>query len=288
MGKQGKRKGRKRAGLVVLCAVAAVLAVCAAVYFLVFDTLDFVTDSAYSAVLPFRNMLVLRLQCAFRGIRLHVVGLEDLVYENPGLFGPRLAALKGDYVLLTPVAAAAALDTGTDVSALLPDSVVLAVGPLSGRTAFDVTLVSDEASGWNAAASKLASELSTMSQNAALVYDSSVYFDIQNITGSFASGRLSVFYNDGSRRLFNSETASSLESQSVVVALCPHLTGLADMVRSAASVSWVVDYRFCNAVPADNLYGVVIPDFRSVLDMLKDCRKGMRTTVGLSYVYEKR
>ena len=289
MDRQGRGKAKKkRTGLVVLCVVAAVLAACAAVYFLVFDSLVFVTDSAYSAVIPVKDMLILRLNCALKGIRLHVVRIKDSVYEYPAMFAPELAGLKGDYVLLTPVAAATALDSGTDVSALLPDSVVIAIGPESGRVAFDVTLVSDDASGWKAAAAKVASELSPMSQNAALVYDSSVNFDIRNITEAFASGRLSVFHNDGSKRLFNSETATALASQSIVVALCPHLTGLADMVRSASTVSWIVDYRFRNAVPADNLYGVVAPDFKSVPGMLKDMQKGSRTTMELGYVYEKK
>ena len=58
MDRQGRGKAKKkRTGLVVLCVVAAVLAACAAVYFLVFDSLVFVTDSAYSAVISVKLII---------------------------------------------------------------------------------------------------------------------------------------------------------------------------------------------------------------------------------------
>ena len=289
MGKRKEKQGKKgRAGLVVLIIALVLAASCAALYFLAFDTLVFVTDSAYSLVVPSKDIFSLRLHCAAKGMRLKVVKLGDIVYENPGTFASAVSGIRGDYVILTPLVAEQALRTSTPVSQILSGSVVAAMTSEMRRGTFDVVLVSDEAGAWRETAAALAAELRPMSQNAALVCDSQVSFDIQNIVDSFESGRLTVCFSDGSRRLFNSETAQKLSEPSVVVAMCPHLSGMSDLIRATGSVSWVVDYRFADVVPSGNLYGIVAPDFRALADSLKGMEKGAVESLDLRFSYEKR
>ena len=289
MGKKTEKQGKKgRSGVVVLIIVLVLAASCAALYFLAFDTLVFVTDSAYSQVIPAKDILSLRVHCLFRGVRLRVLRLPDSVFENPATFSAAVPGMKGSYVLLSPVASVQASRTLTEVSRILGSSVVAAIDADDSRDLFDITLVSDDAPAWEKAALALAVQLRPMSQNAALVYDSQTSFDVKDIIDGFDTGRLSVFYSDGSRRLFNSETASKLSELSVVVAMCPHLSGLADLVRDSGSVSWIVDYRFAPVVPKENLFGVIIPDLKAAADSLLEAGKGQNQILALEYRYEKR
>ena len=289
MGKKTEKQGRKgRPGRVVLIILLVLAASCAALYFLAFDTLVFVTDSAYSQVIPAKDIFSLRIHCLFRGVRLRVLRLPDSVFENPATFSAAVPGMKGTYVLLSPVAAEQAKRSRVEMSQILSSSVVAAIDADDSRDLFDITFVSEDALAWEKAALSLASELRPMSQNAALVYDSQTSFDVKDIIDGFDTGRLSVFYSDGSRRLFNSETASTLKELSVVVAMCPHLTGLADLVRDSGSVSWIVDYRFAAVIPRDSLYGVIVPDLKAAADSLLETKKGQDLSLPLEYTYEKR
>lgn len=290
MGNNRKKKGSGALKTIMITvSVLAVLAgAAAAVYFAVFGTVTVVCDNSFGQVVPSGSLTSLRLKLALEGKRLRVVTLQDRYLNSPDLFRARLASEGGPCVILTPVPAAYAVINEVDVSALLPDTVVIGIHDGTGTAFFDVTLVSDELSGWKAVASALQAESGSMARNVALVYENAVDELAQDIVDSFPAGHVTEMRKDGTARMFAIASFNTMDSQGIVLALCPYVTGFASFFSEQHSVMWIVDYRFAPTVPDANLYGVVTPDLGSLPAIIDEASKGSRTAVSLPYVYEKR
>ena len=279
-------KGRRRAIAIVGIALL-VLALCALVYLFAFRTFTLVSDSAFSQLLSGGQTMKMRLSFAMQGVRLRIVELKDSAFSMQPEFEQSISSLRGSQILLGPLASAYAVMNGIDVSGLLPKSIVIGIWGGEATALFDCTLKSNELSGWVQAASSLEAETRAMSQNIALVVDSDSGEIKHAIENTFPKGRLSVYEYDGTSRLFVTETASTMDRTSVVIAMCPYLDRLEDFFQSEYSANWVVDYRFRHVVPSGQLYGIVCPDMLSVLDLVREVRKGERSVISLGYVYEK-
>ncbi len=282
-----RKQGPRRIPLIVLTAMVVVLALCAFVYLVLFDTFTLVADSTFGQLYSPTEVLGLRLSFASKGARLRVKVLKDDSFLSQEQFTSSLSKVRGDYVLLTPLASNYAASLSLNVSELLPKSIVLAM-TTKASDLFDCTLSSDEESGWIQAAKAISGETSSMSQNVALVYSSSSATEVQAIEACFPSGHLSVFEDDGSRRLFVSETVSEMDRLSMVLALCPYSDRLDDFFEYESTVQWVVDYRLRHVVPDSLLYGIVRPDFLDALKTARDVGKASGETRALEYEYEKR
>ena len=276
----------KKPLIIAISAVAALAIVCTLIYMFAFRTLTVVSDSAFSLVLPKSTMRDLRFSMAFKGIRVRTVYLEDSAFDSPEAFRTRLMEEKGSYVLLGPVSSAYAVSKKINVSDLLKESTVIAMyGKKSSL--FDCTLVSDEKSGWIKASEKLSSEFEKTAQNVALIYENDAVPYAQDIKDCFSDSRLSVFSDDGQSRLFASETLKRTDELSIVVAMCPYYSRLGDFFKTPGTLSWVVDYRFANAVAPKQLYGIVVPSLSRSLKGVLKTEKGSSSESKLEYDYEK-
>lgn len=287
---RGKDKGGSALKIIIITVsvLAALAGAAAAVYFTVFGTVTVVSDSSFGQVVPSGSLTSLRLRLALEGKRLRTVTLQDRYFNSPDLFRARLASEGGQIIILTPVPAAYAVINGVDVSTLLPDTVVIGVHDGTGTACFDVTLVSDELSGWQAVASALQSESGSMARNIGLVYENPADELAQGIIESFPAGHVTEMRKEGTSRMFAIASFNTMDSQGIVLAMCPYVTGFASFFSEQHSVMWIVDYRFAPTVPGSNLYGVVTPDLLSLPAIMDSAEKGSRTEVSLPYVYEKR
>ncbi len=281
-------KRRPRIAIAIASALLLVLAILALVYFVLLDSFTLVSDSSFRQVFPAGRLLRLRLDYALKGVRLRVRTLDDACFSDNELFCSEISAIRSDYVLLAPLSTWNVCQNRTDVSALLPSSVVLGIGGSEYSDLFDCMLVSDERSGWVLAAQSIADETASISQNVGLVYENETITYADDIVGCFGENRVSVFKSEGTGRLFASETLKSLDNEGIVLVLCPYISGFQRFMDASHSLSWVVDYRFAPAVPSGNLYGLVIPDFGMVLDQARATAKDQGATASLGYVYEKR
>lgn len=286
------RKGKGHGGLIAFIITVSVLVLlagaAAAVYFLSFDTVSLFSDTSFRQVVPSGTVTSLRFRLALDGKRLNVVSMPDQCFGSPDVFRSALASSDCDYAILSPVPAAYAVINEIDVSALLPDTVVLGIHDETGTSFFDVSLVSDELSGWEDAAAAISAETASMSQNIALVYESTIDELAQDIMEFFPAGHVTEFRKKGALRMFASTTLETMDEQGIVLAMCPFVNGFANFFNRENPVSWIVDYRFASTVPAASLYGVVAPDFGSLPAILRAAEKGSRTAVTLNYIYEKR
>ena len=287
-----RRKEKGHGALKVIIITVSVLVLlagaAAAVYFFAFGSVTIISDTSFRQVVPSGSLSSLRLGLALEGKRLKVVTLPDQCFNSTEVFRSALTSAGGDYVILTPVPAAYAVIYMVDVSDLLQDAVAIGIHDETGAANFDVTLVSNELSGWKAAASAIQSETASMPQNIALVYEKTVDELAQGIVDSFPAGHVTEFRKEGTSRLFASTSYEKMDEQGIVLALCPYVSGFSYFFSDLHSVSWIVDYRFAHTVPQFNLYGVVTPDFKSLPDIIKDAEKRSHATVLLDYVYEKR
>jgi len=229
-----------------------------------------------------------RIHYASKGFRLKVKTLEETCFHDNESFISELSGIKSDYVLLSPLASWNAYQYEINVSSLLPGSVVLGIGSESFLGFFDCLLVSDERAGWIEACKAIATETSSMSQNIGLVYDLDSIDYASDIIDCFGENRVSVFNRDGSSRLFASVTLDAMNKQGIVLALCPYATNFNSFFNSDTTVSWVVDYRLAQVVPSENLYGVVRPNLKLVLEIAKSTQKGQVSMNSMGYCYEKK
>ncbi len=285
-----RKKGRR--GLVAIIITLSVLVLlagaAAAVYFLAFDTVTIVSDSSFTQIIPSGTFASLRLRLAMEAKRLRIVNLPDQCFRSTDVFIAKLAYTGGSCIILTPVPAAYAVINNIDLSALIPDAVVIGIHDVTGTACFDVTLVSDELSGWQDAASAILAENSSMARNVALIYENQVDELAQGIVDSFPAGHVTEFRKEGSARMFSITTYDTMDAQGIVLALCPYVTGFSGFFNTDHAVSWIVDYRFAYTVPDANLYGVVSPDLGLLPSVIRAAEKGARSEVALPYVYEKR
>jgi hypothetical protein len=275
--------------LIITVSVILLLAGAAsAVYFLAFDSMALVADDAFIHVVPSGTLGSLRMSLAGKGIRLRVVKLQESTFRSVDLFTSTLSALKDDYIVLAPVSATYAAKNMIDVSTLNPSSIVLGIHDSSASQYFDCTLVSDEMTGWEKAASALMSETASMSQNVALVYDGKGNDIAQGIVSCFPAGHVTEFEKEGTSRLFASNTLEQMDRLGIVMAMCPYVSGFSSFFDSKSSVSWITDYRLANVVTDGNLYGIVLPDFKSIAEIAGRTQKGSHDAAILEYVYEKK
>ena len=285
-----KKKGRRglKVAIITVSVLVLLAGAAAAVYFLAFDTVTIVSDSSFTQIVPSRTFTSLRLRLAMEAKRLRIVNLPDQCFRSTDVFIAKLAYTGGSCIILTPVPAAYAVINNIDVSALLPDAVVIGIHDATGTECFDVTLVSDELSGWQDAAASIQAEAGTMSRNVALIYENSVDELAQSIVDAFPAGHVTEFRKEGSARMFSITTYDAMDEQGIVLALCPYVTGFSGFFNTDHAVSWIVDYRFAHTVPEANLYGVVAPDLGLLPSVIRAAEKGERSEVSLLYVYEKR
>ncbi len=280
---------KKRSGIAIVISSVVLLlfAFLAFVYFVLFDTFTLVSDISFNQVYS-QYLMKDRIHYATKGIRLKVKTLEETCFYDNDTFIAELSRIKSDYVLLSPLSSWNAYQYETNVSSLLPGSVVLGIGSESFMGFFDCLLLSDERAGWLEACRTIAAETASMSQNIGLVYDLDSIDYASDIIGCFGENRVSVFNRDGSSRLFASVTLDAMNKQGIVLALCPYATSFNSFFNSDSTVSWVVDYRLATVVPSENLYGVVRPDLQSVLEIAKSTQKGQVSMNSMEYCYEKK
>ena len=285
------KKRKSRIGKWVLRVVLALLAlvlVFSAVYLIAFPRITFVADSAFLQVYSSSDIRRLRLDYAAHGRRLSVLKLADSAFDSPESFSSALTKTGGKAVVLSPLASEYSIQEGIDVSALLARSIVIGIHTDTDNTCFDYTVVPDEKQGWTEAATSLAAETSEMSQNVALVYESETISYAQDIISCFPDGHVSEFRRISGTSLFQSNTLKALDEQGIVIAMCPYVSSFHRFFSKETSVSWIVDYRFALVVPEDNLYGVVVPDFRALIDVAGKAEKGARDVDVLPFVYVKK
>lgn len=297
MKKRGSRKGcRSRFLIAVLVALVVACAALCAVCRFAFRTFVLVSDTAWSYVLPQRDVLSLRVHLAFKGVRLKVVELDEYAVSDISVFLDSIVSESCDYVLLSPIAFACARRSGIDLSAFMPEARVGSIGTRSDASLSDLVLVSDERSGWLDACRLFASRTESMSRNVALVCESGAVSYAEDIVSCFPVNGVSVFTHSGSSKLFYPETLRAMDEQGIVIALCPYVENLSSFFDqdygSGGSVKWVVDYRFENVLPSSSVYGVVAPDLVSAAEAVMGCSKKEAGSSGslmdLEYRYEKR
>lgn len=270
-----------------LLALASLLLVCAAVYFLLFPRITLVSDSTFQQVYRSSDIWKLRLDYAGSGKRLSVLKLADSAFDSEEQFISALGKAKGKAVVLSPIVSFYAIRENIDVSSLLERSIVIGISIDSMAECFDFTLVPDEKTGWIEAASDIAAETSSMSQNVALVYESEGISYIEDIVSCFPNGHVSEFKKIPGSSLFPSNTKAAMDEQGIVLALCPYVSSFNRFFVSESTVMWIVDYRFASVVPEENLYGIVMPDLKLIPELLGSANKGKRSTGYLTYIYVK-
>lgn len=274
-----KKKSKVLLGILIFLLVA--VGVVSAIYFVGFDRFVLVSDPAWSYLLPCGEIFSLRLTLAQKGYRLEIVDASASQLDEVSAFTPMLLALKAsseDVVFLGPLASSCAVRFEVDVSALLPNVVVFGLWNEACNN-FDVTLVADVNAGWIEAAKAVAkassgarsgsvtksSEMQTMAQKVAVVYDFDGTSAFEAIESVIAEDSLLPCYYDGESHLFASDSVLSMQQEQVVLAMCPHLEGLYDLVSMDESVSWIVDYRYASIIPKSQLFGIVLPDLSGVM-----------------------
>ena len=70
--------------------------------------------------------------------------------------------------------------------------------------------------------------------------------------------------------------------------MCPYVSSFHRFFVNSTTVQWIVDYRFESVVPAENLYGVVTPDFGVVPEISKNAEKNGHSSEALPYVYVRK
>ena len=286
----GKRKMSKMGkwALRIALAVLALLLVSCAVYFLFFPRITLVADSSFVQVYPSSEIWKLRWDYASHGRRLCVLKLADSSFDSPDGFKAAVSGARGKTVVLSPIVSEYSIQEEIDVSALLSRSIVLGIHTNSGTGCFDCTLVPDEKSGWIEAATSLEADTSKMSCNVALVYEYESITFAEDIISCFPTGHVSVFQRMPGTSLFQTNTLAEFDEQGIVFAMCPYVTSFHRFFTKETAVQWITDYRFSQVVPADNLYGLVTPDFEAVLGIAKNVEKGSRSEETLSYVFVKK
>ena len=267
-----KKKSKVLLGILIFLLVA--VGVVSAIYFVGFDRFVLVSDPAWSYLLPSSEIFSLRLTLAQKGYRLEIVDASASQLDEVSAFTPMLLALKAsseDVVFLGPLASSCAVRFEVDVSALLPNVVVLGLWKEACNN-FDVTLVAEVDVGWLEAAKAArsgsltkGSETQTMAQKVAVVYDFDGTSAFEAIKSVLAEDSLLPYYYDGESHLFASNSILSMQQEQVVLAMCPHLEGLYDLVSMDESVSWIVDYRYASIIPKSQLFGIVLPDLSGVM-----------------------
>lgn len=250
-----KRKTKVLLGLCIF--LLLIVAVLALVYFVAFERFVLVSDPAWSYLLPSSELSSMRFALAKRGYRLVVFDASASQLDGASSFTPMLLSLKGSVVLLGPLASASAIRFEVDVSTLLEQAVVYGMWSQACCN-FDVTLVSDVNAGWREAAGQ------TMAQNVAVVYDSDGSSSFEAIESVISKTSLVEYYDDGSNRWFAKNTVDSMKEKQVVVAFCPHLEGLYDLVALDDSIFWIVDYRYAQMIPKKQLFGIVLPNLKAL------------------------
>ena len=267
-----KKKSKVLLGILIFLLVA--VGVVSAIYFVGFDRFVLVSDPAWSYLLPCGEIFSLRLTLAQKGYRLEIVDASASQLDEVSAFTPMLLALKAsseDVVFLGSLASSCAVRFEVDVSALLPNVVVFGLWNEACNN-FDVTLVADVNAGWIEAANGArggsvtkGSETQTMAQKVAVVYDFDGTSAFEAIESVLAEDSLLPCYYDGESHLFASDSVLSMQQEQVVLAMCPHLEGLYDLVSMDESVSWIVDYRYASIIPKSQLFGIVLPDLSGVM-----------------------
>lgn len=250
-----KRKTKVLLGLCIF--LLLIVAVLALVYFVAFERFVLVSDPAWSYLLPSSELSSMRFALAKRGYRLVVFDASASQLDDASSFTPMLLSLKGSVVLLGPLASASAIRFEVDVSTLLEQAVVYGMWSQACYN-FDVTLVSDVNAGWREAVGQ------TMAQNVAVVYDSDGSSSFEAIESVISKTSMLEYYDDGSNRWFAKNTVDSMKDKQVVVAFCPHLEGLYDLVALDDSIFWIVDYRYAQMIPKKQLFGIVLPDLKAL------------------------
>ena len=261
---------------------------CTAVYFLFFPKITLVSDSSFQQVYQSSDMWSLRLEYASHGFRLKVMKLADSAFDSEVAFKSALSKAKGRAVLLSPLASEYCVVNEIRISELLEKSIVVGINIYPVNECFDFTLVPNEKSGWIEAATSLEAETSKMSQNVALVYESEVGSYVEDIVSCFPNGHVSEFKKVSGTSLFPTNTLNAMDEQGIVIAMCPYVSSFHRFFVGNTTVQWIVDYRFASVVPADNLYGVVVPDLSVVIGISKTAEKGAYVSDSLPYKYVKK
>ncbi len=277
-----KKKTKILPGLLIFFLL--ILTVLALVYFVAFERFALVMDPAWSYLLPSSELSSMRIALAQKGYRLVVVHASASYLNDATSFTSLLLSLKCSEILLGPLASASAIEFEINVSSLLENAVVYGMWSQECNN-FDVTLISNISAGWQDAITKVSTK--TMAQNTAVVYDSEAISVFEAINSEISMGTLFEYYYDGSRRLFARNTISDMNEKQVVVALCPHLENLYDLVSLDNSISWIVDYRYAQIIPKKQLLGIVLPDLTGfVKKYVKNQVNSLVAT--LYYKYEDR
>ncbi len=283
-----KKKTKILLGLSIF--LLLILTALAFVYFIAFERFVLVMDPAWSYLLPSSELFSMRFALAQKGYHLVVVHTSATNLDDSTSFTSLLLSLKGSEILLGPLASASAVQFGIDVTSLFENAVVYGMWSQSCNN-FDVTLISNISAGWQDAITKVTTK--TMAQNVAMVYDSetiSVYKAIDSIT---PTGDFLGYYYDGQSKIFARNTVSDMNEKQVVIALCPHLENLYDLVSLDSSISWIVDYRYAQIIPKKQLFGTVLPDLTGFVKNYVNVPNNTDVTSGyaiatLYYKYEAR
>lgn len=283
-----KKKTKILLGLSIF--LLLILTALAFVYFIAFERFVLVMDPAWSYLLPSSELFSMRFALAQKGYHLVVVHTSATNLDDSTSFTSLLLSLKGSEILLGPLASASAVQFGIDVTSLFENAVVYGMWSQSCNN-FDVTLISNISAGWQDAITKVTTK--TMAQNVAMVYDSetiSVYKAIDSIT---PTGDFLGYYYDGQSKIFARNTVSDMNEKQVVIALCPHLENLYDLVSLDTSISWIVDYRYAQIIPKKQLFGTVLPDLTGFVKNYVNVPNNTDVTSGyaiatLYYKYEAR
>ena len=286
----GKKKCPKLLKIVlrIFALLLLLVLLCAAVYFLLFPKITLVSDSSFQQIYPSSDLWSLRLDYASHGVRLKVMKLADSAFDSEEAFQAALSRAKGRAVLLSPLASEYCVVNEIRISELLERSIVVGININSDNACFDVTLVPDEKSGWIEAATDLEAETSAMSQNVALVYESEGISYIDDIVSCFPEGHVSGFMKISGASLFPSTTLREMDEQGIVIAMCPYVSSFHRFFVNSTTVQWIVDYRFESVVPAENLYGVVTPDFGVVPEISENAEKNGHSSEALPYMYVRK
>ena len=286
----GKKKSSKIVKWVlrIALAVLALLLICCAVYFLLFPRITFVADSSFLQVYSSSDIWQLRLDYASHGTRLRVLKLADSAFDSPDKFKAAVSKARGRAVVLSPIASEYCIQEEIDASALLGKSNVLGIHMNTETDCFDCTLVPDEVSGWIEAATSLAADTSSMSQNVALVYEYESISFAKDIISCFPSGHVSEYQRMPGTSLFQTNTLAEFDEKGIVFAMCPYVTSFHRFFSKETTVQWITDYRFASVVPEANLYGLVTPDFEAIIGIARNVEKGSRSIETLAYIYVKK
>ncbi len=281
-----KKKTKILLGLSIF--LLLILTALAFVYFVAFERFVLVMDPAWSYLLPSSELSSMRFALAQKGYHLVVVHASATNLDDSSSFTSLLLSLKCSEILLGPLASASAVQFGIDVTSLLENAVVYGMWSQSCNN-FDVTLISNISAGWKDAITKVTTK--TMAQNVAMVYDSETISVYEAIDSIIATGDFLGYYYDGQSKIFARNTVSDMNEKQVVIALCPHLENLYDLVSLDTSISWIVDYRYSQIIPKKQLFGTVLPDLtgfvKNYVNVPKDTDGASGDTVDtLYYKYE--